>query len=362
MIAHTNAPWTPLYARYFASRGDEIRVVSFHPDRIEGIDVEFVGVEDFSKYQHKHLLFSRLQRIIRILRRYRPDLVFAPYMMSNGFVAALIWRGPLVVSAMGGDVLNHVDHPLWRRLIKGTVLRFVGRRADLVHVVAENLERRLLGLGLPFHKIARFPVGIDLSLFRPRESPTRRFGDRLICTRSHAPVYDIPTLIDALAILKRSGMHFRCLFLGGGHLLDVHRERVQVAGLADFVTFAGQVPLVDVAAMLRDSDVYVSTSLADGTSSSLLEAMATGLFPVVSRNDANLPWIADGETGLLFEAGDSEALARCLSRAIDDADLRARAVSENHRRVRENGDIRRNANELAKLFEQVVTQHCGTQP
>ena len=62
--------------------------------------------------------------------------------------------------------------------------------------------------------------------------------------------------------------------------------------------------------------VYVSTSLADGTSISLLEAMAAGLIPVVSDIDANRPWITHGEDGFFFPAGDSQALAEQIVQAM----------------------------------------------
>ena len=66
---------------------------------------------------------------------------------------------------------------------------------------------------------------------------------------------------------------------------------------------------------LHSGSCYISASLSDGTANSLLEAMAAGLFPIVSDIPANREWIADGENGMLFPPGDHMALARCLERA-----------------------------------------------
>jgi glycosyltransferase involved in cell wall biosynthesis len=68
----------------------------------------------------------------------------------------------------------------------------------------------------------------------------------------------------------------------------------------------------DLPGFLRAADVYVSASSSDGTSSSLLEAMASGLYPVVSDITANRPWVEHGKNGLLFAVGDAASLAEAL--------------------------------------------------
>jgi len=359
MVSHTNAPWTPLYARHLRRLGHELLVVSFHPDRLPGVDSVFVGAEPFDKYRNKSFFITRLPRVRRILARFRPDLVFAPYLVSNGLVAALLARGPVVVSACGGDVLAHPDHPLWRRRIHGRVVRLVCRRAHAVHAVSENLERALLGLGVAAGKIESFPIGVDLEIFRPDPAMPRPEALRLICTRSHAPVYDLPTLIRALELLHRSGRRFHCTFAGGGHLLESHREQVRAAGLEGRVDFTGQVPHGEIPALLRSADVYVSPSLSDGASASLLEALATGLLPVVTRIDANTPWIRDGETGLLFEPGNAEQLASCLGQSLADGALRERALRENRGVVEATAEIGETMRRMAALFERTLARYSG---
>jgi glycosyltransferase involved in cell wall biosynthesis len=66
--------------------------------------------------------------------------------------------------------------------------------------------------------------------------------------------------------------------------------------------------------ILHRASIYVSTSPTDGLSISLLEAMACGLFPIVTDVPGNRPLIQNGENGLLFPVGDSRSLAEkiCL--------------------------------------------------
>jgi glycosyltransferase involved in cell wall biosynthesis len=336
-----------------------VLLVSFSPERIDDARMEFVGVEPFEKYKNKHLFVTRARRIRACLREWRPDVVFATYVSSNGLSAALAWRGPLVVSARGSDVLGSATGPGPGCCVRRQIVRYVCRRANAVHGVSETLEEARRGFGGAGEKLHRCPVGVDVERFRPAADMVREEAVRLICTRKHEPIYDMVTILKALGQLKAKGRHFHCTFVGGGHLIEAHRRMAGELGLAEMVTMMGHLPHEALPEQLREADVYVSAALSDGTSSSLLEAMATGLFPVVTGIDANRPWIRDGQTGLLFKAGDADLLARALERAMNDAALRRRGFAENRELVEHEGVQQKNNERLAGLLERVVRERGG---
>jgi glycosyltransferase involved in cell wall biosynthesis len=349
MISHTNLTWTPDYARHFAARGDEVCVVSFSPEPISGVRTVFVGVEPFNKYANKRLFVTRVPRIRRIVAEFTPDVVFATYVISNGLSAALSWSGPLVLDAVGGDVRDLHPPGDWRNAARRFVLRRVCERATAVHAWSEDLARQLTHLGVSADKIVHWPMGVDVDAFRPPDRPAG--GERIICIRKHEPIYDIPTIIEALARLKGAGREFDCALVGGGHLLDAHRAKAATCGLADRVHFLGPTPREAIPALLSAAGTYVSASHADGTSSSLLEAMASGLLPVVTRIPANTTWIEDSRNGLLFDCGRADQLAAALERAMSDRELRRRAIAENRERVVRDGDLRRNLDRMRAVLE-----------
>jgi glycosyltransferase involved in cell wall biosynthesis len=348
LVSHTNAPWTPIWAERLAARGHALRVFSFHPESLDGVDVRFVGTGEFDKYRGKSRYLTRVPAVRRELRSFAPDVVHAPYITSNGLVAALAGSGPLVVSAVGGDVLKHSDHRLWRAPLQPLVVRFVCARAHAVHAVSTNLERALRAAGVAADRIVRFPVGVDLRRFRPVEDAARPAPGTLVCTRNHAPVYGIADLLEALARLSGD---WRGTLAGGGHLLEEHRALADRLGLGARVAFTGPLAHAQIPDLLRAAAVYVSPAHSDGASASLLEAMACGLLPVVARIDANEEWVEDGRNGLLFAPGDPADLARALERAIGDAALRERARRENPERVAAEGELERNVARLEALLE-----------
>ncbi len=357
LLSHTVNPWTPHYARFFQSRGDQVLVVSFSAQPIDGVDMAFIGVEPWDKYANKHLYLTRVPRLRKLIKRFRPDVVYAPFVVSNGLAAVLAWGGPTVTSGRGGDVLEQIGRVGWRRRLRERLVRFVCRRCVMVHSVSAEITDHLRRLGVPESKLVQIPVGIDTSLFHPAPDMPRPQATRFICPRKHEPVYDNMTVVEALGRLKTAGRSFRCVIASEGSLLQTHQARVRELGLADQVSFPGEVPHAQVPAMLREADVYISATHSDGTSSALLEAMATGLLPVVSRIPANEPWIEHGRTGLLFEPGRPDSLAEMLERAMDDAELRRRAFEANLNRVREGGDQQQNMRQLAEVLEQVVARH-----
>jgi len=351
LLSHTYSPWTKHYARYFHARGDDLLVVSFSKGVIDDVPVEFIGVDPWNKYANKHIYLSRIPRLRRIIRRFRPDLIYAPYVVSNGLSAVLAWDGPIVTSARGGDVLEQVGRGGFRRKLREALIRFVCKRCVLVHSVSQELENELIRLGIERSKLLQIPVGVDTARFHPAADMPRTPAVRLLCTRKHEPIYDNVSIVEALARLKSAGREFRCTFASEGILLDALKQRAGELGLDEWMSYTGELPHDQVPELYRQADIYISASLSDGTSSALLEALASGLFPVVSRIPANTPWIEHGRSGLLFEPRNVDQLTEMLGRVMDDDGLRRSAIIENRGRVERDGDMAANMARLAARLE-----------
>lgn len=352
VLSHVSNYWTPLYARAFRERGHEVLVASYDQGTIEGIETTCVGRQPWQEHKIGHV--TRAGRVRRLIDRFAPDVVFATYAISNGLTAALAGRGPLVVSAHGYDLLVDAAYTGLGRRTRKALVGWVCRRAAAVHVVSDEMVQAALDLGVPPERVSCIPVGIRLASFPRKPSMSRPAVPRILCTRRHEPIYDNDTIIDALIRLAASGMRFHATFAGPGPLTARYRERVNTNGLSDVVTVVGGVDAGEVRRLLGESDIFVSASRVDGTSSALLEALAVGLVPVVSDIAANRAWIDEGANGLLFPAGDSGALATALRRAANDDELIERARVNGRARVEEGGDLDRNLDRLTELLARVA--------
>lgn len=349
MVAHTNAPWTPLHAAHFARRGHEICVISYHPEVLPGVRTVLMDPGRIGATP-KHLYITSVPALRRALRNFAPDVVVATYLISNGLAAALAWKGPLVVSAVGTDVLGESGGHYFPGWLRKVLLRRVCTRAAAVHAVSEELAEALVALGAPAERVTCFPFGVDVQKFYPAPATTASGGaSTIICTRTHDVVYGNQVIVDAVARLRAEGRDLHLKFVAGGPLLGERRRQVEKLGMSATVEFIDRVPHERIPELLRAADIYVSASARDGTSSSLLEALATGLVAVVSRIRANQGWIRDGESGFLFDVGDAADLARALGEALDRPDVRARVRAESPRLVRARGDLASNTDRLVQI-------------
>jgi glycosyltransferase involved in cell wall biosynthesis len=103
------------------------------------------------------------------------------------------------------------------------------------------------------------------------------------------------------------------------------------------VEFKGYVNREDLEVLFLKADLYISTSLSDSTSVSLLEAMASGLLPVVTDIPGNREWIEDQKNGFFFPPGDFKALAEKVIWIINNFKETEKLRAENQKIIREKG-------------------------
>jgi glycosyltransferase involved in cell wall biosynthesis len=128
-------------------------------------------------------------------------------------------------------------------------------------------------------------------------------------------------------------------------------------GFAGRVSFLGSLPLPEVAARLRDADIFITTSRSDGANLSLLEAMAAGCFPVVTDIPATRQWLEAGAEGIAVPLDDAVALAAAIIGAARDAARRERAREVNRAVVLAKGLWRDNMRRSEEAFAALAASH-----
>lgn len=290
-------------------------------------------------------------RLRRILARWKPELVHALRLPMEGMLAAAAEpECPLVISLWGNDLTLHAPAaPGMRRLTRKSLRRADGLIADC------RRDVRLAGQwGFPSgrpHILLPTNGGIDLDLFRPanggvedppphpalRDLGRRSRGETAVNPRGFRGYVRSDTFFRAVARLQpdRPGLCFLCPAMAGEREAERWRERL---GIEHSVLLLPRLDPPEMATVFRLSGLTVSVSEHDGTPNSLLEAMACGSFPICGDLESIRDWIEDGVNGLLVDAGDPQALAGAIARALDDQGLRERAAERNRARVREKAE------------------------
>jgi len=335
VLASADVIHTRRWVDWMLERGHKVKLATLEPSGEQPGPEEYVLPARFPIQALAYFLAA--PALARLIRKFRPHLVNAHFVPGYGFLAALVPSArPLAISIWGSDILlNPAKSPFHRFRA-----RLALRAAGLVTCDAENLSGALQGLGVQSTRILEVPMGVDPALFYPAEEDTflqSQGGSqplRIVSTRRLEPVYDIEALLRAAVILKGRGVDFRIEIAGRGGARGKLEKFRNENGLTDRVRFTGELSQPELASLLRCSDVYVSASLSDSTSVSLLEAMACGVFPVVTDIAGNRQWVENRRNGLTFPAGDFYRLAECLAQAGENRDLRLKARETNVELIR----------------------------
>jgi glycosyltransferase involved in cell wall biosynthesis len=267
-----------------------------------------------------------------IARQHSPDIVLALYGGSNAAVAYLSGVRPYVVYVVGSDVL--LASWIQKQIGKVTLASAAAVLANGVHLADRTVELA------PKAKVTPLYLGADIERYSLPKNWTT--GPTFICTRGFIPVYDNRTIIRALSILDDVPIDTSLSFLSSGPLLPesiAMADRLLPTNLRSKVVFRGGVSDREMKNALDSASFYLSASLSDGTSSSLLEAMACGLLPIVSDIAANREWIVHESNGLLFAPGDHVKLAENIRRAIAGERWMTAARLTNRRLVEERANV-----------------------
>ncbi len=199
------------------------------------------------------------------------------------------------------------------------IRRFFGRAAAVV-VLSEFWRRFVIDtLDVAEDRVEEIPNGVPAAGRAPGSAegePPRIAFLGLIGERKGVDV-----LLDALANIKRRGIPWRAVLAGNGEV-DWARQRATELGIADRIEFPGWIGEEEADAVLLAADLFVLPSRAENQPVSILEAMARGLPVIATRIGAIPEQVAEGETGLLVERGDADALADALAALLTAPDRR----------------------------------------
>ncbi len=291
----------------------------------------------------------------RILTRLNPDLVHAGPVHGGAFISAVKGGLPLVTMSWGSDILLEATRG-WRRRAAVYALE----HSDVFICDCDAVKRAAVQMGVPERRVVQFPWGVDLEEFRPNSSrddhhhTSRDGGFILLSTRTLEPLYGVDIIVEAFIRASREEPTLRLVILGDGSQRASLERRLAEAGLSDRVVFEGQVSHEDLPGYFQESDLYLSASHSDGSSVSLLEAMASGLPALVSDIPGNKEWVIPGENGWLFRDDDAGGLADGMVSAARAKSELAPMGASGRRMVESRADWRKNKQLLEAAYQSAI--------
>ena len=270
---------------------------------------------------------------LQAARRFRPDVVYAHFLVPSGLIGALASHAPLVVTAHGRDVRNVGS-------IRGmaTLTRRTVARAAAVIAVSDYLRRELEAkVPEARGKTEVIDSGVDLERFRVEPAPAD--GPRFLCLGALSERKNVVRLADAFAQVGDGTL----TFVGDGPL------RPRLEGRAN-VELGGAVGHDEIPKRIAQSHVVCQPSLIEPFGQAVLEAMACGR-SVVATRIGGPPEFVPPDAGVLVDPLDVEALAHALRQAaaLPSPNRAARAAGEGH-------DVREQARKVEEVLERAAAE------
>lgn len=277
------------------------------------------GVEIYSLYKQPGLAFGTHLKLWKLLRRLKPAILHTYNLAAVEYAFAATLAGvPVRIHAehgrdAGDPQGKNRKHNLLRKLMVPFIDRFIPVSADLQQWL-KNV------VGIPDAKNTLIHNGVDTEIFSPDKnllaSTNHPFARDCFFIGTVGRIQDVKNhsgLIDAFILLQKRlpTAKIRLAIVGDGPLLPALKKKVASAGLEEFVWLPGS--RTDIAETIRDFDVFVLPSIAEGTPVTILEAMASGL-PVIATRVGGIPEVVrHNETGILVPPADTHALANAMA-------------------------------------------------
>ena len=284
-------------------------------------------------------------------------------------------RGVLRLHRRGWPLLETLHHPItvdrsialdhattwWKRF---TTRRWFGflrmqirvvKQLPAVLTVSHNSKIDIHDqMGVALDRLTVVPVGVDHEVFRPYDDVVKKKGRLMVTSSSDVPMKGLVPLLEAIAKL-RVEREIDLIVIGKPQPKGRVARALDRLGLSDIVTTISGVSDEELARLYGEAEVAIVPSLYEGFSLPAIEAMSCGV-PVVATTGGALPEVVgvSGETGLLVEPNNPEALVEAIGRLLDDAELRERLGAAGRERVIERFTWQVTARGTAACYEAIL--------
>jgi glycosyltransferase involved in cell wall biosynthesis len=292
-----------------------------------------------------------LARLRARVRQVRPEVIHT-HSFLPGLWARLVRADlPLVATVHNAYPYFH-DQDLRSRMKRGLESAALRWRRARITCVSDGVLAALPA-GWPAAEVVENGVMIERirALAGERRRRTHGGGTLLVSAGRLEQQKGYDLLLSAFAQLRR-GREVRLILVGEGSERGALEAQARRLGIADAVEFAGFVR--NPFPLMRDADLYVSSSRYEGFGQAILESMSLGV-PVVTTPTAGMGRVLrDGDTGFVASACAADALAEAVARALQDQRRLARVAKAGAALAEERYHLRRTSERYQAIYQEVL--------
>jgi len=280
-------------------------------------NLHYQSQRDLLVYAWKAYFFSR-----KLIKENHYDLSHSFFSVPCGFLSHIyygLYKIPYIVSLRGADVPGYSDRfPLTYKFLT-PLIRHIWKKAAAVVSNSEGLKELALKTD-PRQEIGIIYNGIDVEQFKPViRGETSNF--KIICISRLTARKGFNYLIEAVAKIAGKYPNLSLEIVGEGDAKEELEKQAKNANLGSRIEFKGRISHEKTPEAYNRASVFVSPSLNEGMSNTMLEALASGLPIIATDTGGSKELIREGENGFIIKMKDPDDIAKKLEMLIANPEL-----------------------------------------
>jgi glycosyltransferase involved in cell wall biosynthesis len=305
----------------------------------------------------------------RLVRRDRPDILHAHWVLPNGFIGALVARitkVPLAISIPGSDILVSEMNFIFRWMA-----RFAFKTANLITTNSSDLRDSAIKIGAKPEKFKLIIYGVDPGIFRPDDSKTKKLRKKLGIKDKETVILTVgrlvykkgfDILIKSIPLVIKDHSDVKVIIVGEGDLKDDLINLACSLGVREYVLFVGNVMRDEISDYYNMADIFAMPSVmrpVDGLNVCVVEAMSCGK-PIIGSNVGGNPLVVqNGKNGFLFNEKNSTQLASCIVKLVTSPFLRKKFGERSREMILKEFNWEKLAQRYINAFNKLLEGKCS---
>ena len=311
-----------IVANRMQERGYEVEIVCLNDQIVfypinEGIKITHVEVEAETKSLPKKLWWFR-----KYIQKTQPDVVIA-FMVSVYTVTLLALMGidiPVISSVRNDPAYSNLRKKITRKILLPRSAHVVVQTQQIKEFFNKNIQKKTTVIYNPVNEQVFEVKGERLKVNDERLN-------RIVSVGRLYPQKDQKTMIEAFAKVSKRYPDWSLTIFGEGPEREALESLVERLKVKDKVLLPGRSE--NIIDELNKSKIFCLSSVYEGMSNALVEAICVGLPIVTTKVSGTEELIKDGENGFIVNIGDKEAMAKALVKIIEDENLQNQFAEKN---------------------------------
>lgn len=339
-----------IVANKMQERGYEVEIICLNDQIVfypinDGIKITHVEIEAGTKSLPKKLWWFR-----KYIQKTQPDVVIA-FMVSVYTVTLLALMGvdiPVISSVRNDPAYSNLRKKITRKLLLPRSAHVVVQTQQIKQYFSKNIQEKTTVIYNPVNERV-FETSHDND--DDNDNPELKIKDerlnRIISVGRLYPQKDQKTMIEAFAKVSEKHPDWKLVIFGEGPERGALELLVERLKIKDKVSLPGKSE--NIIDELKKSKIFCLSSIYEGMSNALVEAICVGLPIVTTKVSGTEELIENGENGFIVDIGDKDTMAMALTKVIEDENLRQQFAEKNKAQA-----VKFETNAIVDQWEEVI--------